>query len=230
MRYPVNDINITNNFGDNPSYYADLSQHPGWSYPGHNGIDFAGNAGDFIFPVEPGIAWVSYEAGGYGNYVKVTHKSGDITYYAHLKTVKTFTGNTLNPTIALGTMGDSGCAFGVHLHLGWKPKKGGAVGYKGYDNPLKFLNGILDNPIQDNPTNQILKPDDFPNSGLVQTLTSLRIRASPSINAPIAGSYASGAAPAYESKIIKDNITWLIIGGLYIAANFNGKPLVKLIQ
>ena len=228
MRYPVIDITITQSWGENPSYYADLSQHPAWSYPGHNGIDFAGAGGTFIYPVEIGIAWVGYEAGGYGNYVRVTHKSGDITYYCHLKTVKSFTGNTVNPNVSIGIMGDSGCAFGVHLHLGWKPKKGGAPGYKGYDDPMKFLDE-KPNP-QPSVEDEEIDTGFFPKSGLVQTLTGLRIRTAPSITAPIAGSYTSGAAPSYDGKVEKDGITWLIVSGLYIAANFNGKPLVKLIN
>lgn len=55
----------------------------------------------------------------YGNFVKVKHDSGIKTLYAHLKygSVNVDNGQKVTKGQKLGTMGDTGNAFGVHLHF-----------------------------------------------------------------------------------------------------------------
>jgi len=55
----------------------------------------------------------------YGNFVKIKHKNGQKTLYAHLKygSVTVKKGDTVSKGEKLGTMGATGKAYGVHLHF-----------------------------------------------------------------------------------------------------------------
>ena len=64
--------------------------------------------------------------GSYGNYVKLKHPDGYCTFYAHLKygTVKVKKGDKVKEKQVLGYMGDTGYAFGAHLHFELRTAKG----------------------------------------------------------------------------------------------------------
>ena len=60
----------------------------------------------------------------YGNYVKVRHPDGTISFYAHLNTVSVDRGDDIDGGDKIGIMGNSGgpwcfagCSKGVHLHF-----------------------------------------------------------------------------------------------------------------
>ncbi len=53
----------------------------------------------------------------YGNYVKLRHSNGYYTLYAHLSTVSVKKGDIVKKGDVLGKMGDSGNAYGAHLHF-----------------------------------------------------------------------------------------------------------------
>ena len=53
----------------------------------------------------------------YGNFVKIKHDDGYYTLYAHLKEVYVKKGDRVNKAARLGYMGDTGNAYGVHLHF-----------------------------------------------------------------------------------------------------------------
>lgn len=56
---------------------------------------------------------------GYGNYVKIRHDDGSVTYYAHLKkwTVAVSVGQRVRCGTRLGLVGSSGYSTGPHLHF-----------------------------------------------------------------------------------------------------------------
>ena len=56
-------------------------------------------------------------SGGYGNWVRVTHPSGETTVYAHLKSVVVTVGQAVDQATLLGTVGDTGNSSGPHLHF-----------------------------------------------------------------------------------------------------------------
>lgn len=64
-----------------------------------------------------------FEKGSYGNYVKLKHKDGYYTMYAHMEynTVKVKVGDKVKRGTRLGYMGNTGYSFGGHLH--WELRK-----------------------------------------------------------------------------------------------------------
>ena len=55
----------------------------------------------------------------YGNFVKIKHENNIQTLYAHMKygSVKVKVGDKVEKGDIIGTMGDTGRAFGIHLHF-----------------------------------------------------------------------------------------------------------------
>ena len=73
----------------------------------------------------------------YGNCVKLKHKDGYYTLYAHLKTVKVKLNEKVKEGQILGYMGDTGNAHGAHLHFELRNTKDEKV------NPTPYLNKDL---------------------------------------------------------------------------------------
>ena len=53
----------------------------------------------------------------WGNYVLIEHENGMYSRYAHLKDVYCKVGETVDENTTIGYMGNSGNAYGVHLHF-----------------------------------------------------------------------------------------------------------------
>lgn len=86
------------------------------------------------------------EGGSYGNYVKLKHSDGYYTLYAHLAygTIKVRKNDKVKKQDKLARMGDTGYAFGVHLH--WEVRNTSDVRI----NPTDYLNKDL--PASPTPT------------------------------------------------------------------------------
>ncbi len=69
----------------------------------------AANTGKVIFADELGI---------YGKLVVIDHGLGLMSLYSHLTDIQTKVGDMLNKGDVLGTTGETGMAFGTHLHFG----------------------------------------------------------------------------------------------------------------
>ena len=54
--------------------------------------------------------------GGYGNYVDVKHKNGDMTRYAHLSKTFVSVGQSVFQRQPIGAIGNTGNSTGPHLH------------------------------------------------------------------------------------------------------------------
>ena len=73
----------------------------------------------------------------YGNCVKIRHEDGYYTLYAHLKTVKVKLKDKITKGQELGYMGDTGNAYGKHLHFEIRDDKDERI------NPTPYLNSDL---------------------------------------------------------------------------------------
>ncbi len=95
----------------------------GTPYAGHRGVDYMVSAGTPIYSVADGVVIESSESGpGWGVYVKIQHNINGVsvtTLYAHMtygtRTVQV--GDRVSAGQVIGQVGETGRAFGAHLHL-----------------------------------------------------------------------------------------------------------------
>ncbi|MFC0625774.1 M23 family metallopeptidase [Kribbella deserti] len=93
--------------GHSPSYYS---------------LDFNWGSGsdDLGKPVKTSAAGTviisSYDAGGYGNYIRIAHGDGWHTLYAHLQSRGVAAGARVSDNQQIGRVGSTGNSSGPHLH------------------------------------------------------------------------------------------------------------------
>lgn len=78
----------------------------------------------------------------YGNYVKIKQKNGKTALYAHMKygSIKVNKGQYIEKGTIIGTIGETGNAYGKHLHLEIQTSNNVK------ENPIISLNAQVDNP------------------------------------------------------------------------------------
>jgi murein DD-endopeptidase MepM/ murein hydrolase activator NlpD len=142
LNYPCK-APISQYFGENPVAYAK------WDYPGHNGLDLAAPFQTLISPVYPGkVEKIAYESGGYGIYIVIAHCDGLFrTYYCHLDRVLVPVSALVTGSDAIAQSGSSGFSTGPHLHLGLRIATNLSPQYKGYIDPLPYLQGPAKLPV-----------------------------------------------------------------------------------
>lgn len=105
----------------------------------HKGVDLVGKKSKHIYPINNGtVVRVSYDSGGYGNYVIVDHGNKYWSLYAHMKTVYVKKGQSVNKNTIIGIEGSTGHSTGSHLHL--EVRKGSNSSSNTID-PITFLSG-----------------------------------------------------------------------------------------
>ena len=96
-----------------------------------------------IYAAKTGTVIVSEYHRSYGNYVVISHGSGNTTLYAHMSKRSVSVGQRVNQGDVLGVTGSTGNSTGPHLHFeitennqiinplndGAAPKKGYLTGY-----------------------------------------------------------------------------------------------------
>ncbi|WP_329020885.1 peptidoglycan DD-metalloendopeptidase family protein [Streptomyces sp. NBC_01601] len=88
-----------------------------WSSGYHTGIDFEVPTGTSIHAIGPGKVVAAGPGGAYGNQVVIRHSDGKYSQYAHMSKVKVSVGDSVNGGQIIGLSGETGNAFGPHLHL-----------------------------------------------------------------------------------------------------------------
>ncbi|WP_431930282.1 murein hydrolase activator EnvC family protein [Micromonospora sp. RP3T] len=94
-------------------------------YDNHDGYDIAGNYRSVISAAYAGsVSYIGWDAGGYGNFVIITHTSGWSTLYGHLDgfVSRMRVGEYFNRGDGIGYMGYTGGVSppgigGTHLHF-----------------------------------------------------------------------------------------------------------------
>ena len=110
----------------------------------HKGTDI-GRVGytSSVYAAKAGTVIVSQYSSSYGNYVVVSHGSGNTTLYGHMSSRKVEVGQYVNQGDVIGITGSTGNSTGPHLHFevtengvrvnplshGAEPKKGYLSGY-----------------------------------------------------------------------------------------------------
>jgi murein DD-endopeptidase MepM/ murein hydrolase activator NlpD len=102
-------------------------------YRPHHGVDYAAPRGTPVSTVGDGTVLVAGYKRGNGNYVKIKHPNGYITYYLHLDKIKKGIrkGRRVSQGQVIGTVGSTGYATGPHLD--YRVKINGT-----FVNPLKL--------------------------------------------------------------------------------------------
>lgn len=83
----------------------------------HTGIDLAAEQGTAVYPALSGYVRLADYNSSYGNHLRILHKDGTETLYAHLQYLFVSQGETVQQTTLLGTVGKTGNTTGPHLHF-----------------------------------------------------------------------------------------------------------------
>jgi murein DD-endopeptidase MepM/ murein hydrolase activator NlpD len=84
----------------------------------HGGIDIADSWKAQVWAIGPGVVTFAGNQGAtYGLSVLIQHPNGWVSRYGHLSGIYVRTGDRVVGGKLIGQMGDSGYAFGTHLHL-----------------------------------------------------------------------------------------------------------------
>ena len=109
----------------------------------HTGLDFRAAYGTPIHSVLAGVVVFAGNTGDWaGNHVAVRHVDGTTTMYSHMSRMAVATGQTVQTGQVIGYVGQTGRAFGAHLHFEVYPRgtRYGDV-YKAV-NPTPYLRSI----------------------------------------------------------------------------------------
>jgi len=111
MKTPVNGARISSRYG--------MRRHPVLGYSKmHKGIDFAAPRGTPIYAAGDGVIEKARRFGSFGNYVKIRHRRGLETAYAHMQKFnrKIREGRRVKQGQIIGYIGTTGRSTGPHLH------------------------------------------------------------------------------------------------------------------
>lgn len=123
---PVSGYTITSAFGLRKAPTKGASTN-------HQGIDMACPSGTPIYATRSGtVTKASYQAGGAGYYVSISHGDGFASIYMHMTRYVVAAGQSVSQGQLIGYVGSTGVSTGPHLHFG--------ISYGGtYVNPMAYL-------------------------------------------------------------------------------------------
>ena len=103
----------------------------------HKGVDIGGvGYTTEVHAAKAGTVIVSQRSSSYGEYVVVSHGSGNTTLYAHMSSRSVSVGDYVDQGDVLGITGSTGISSGPHLHFEIT-ENGSRV------NPLNYLTGYI---------------------------------------------------------------------------------------
>lgn len=135
LYWPTDYPKVTQSFGANPEIYSK------WGLPGHEGVDIRAPMNTNVYACADGeIYFLIDEAAGhpYGKHVRIRHKGGFRTVYAHLARVEVEIGEVVKSGQIIGKANSTGNSTGSHLHL--TLKKEGATARK----ETQFKGDVID--------------------------------------------------------------------------------------
>ena len=84
----------------------------------HKGVDIGGvGYTTEVHAAKAGTVIVAQHSSSYGNYVVVSHGSGNTTLYGHMSSLKVSVGQSVAQGDVLGITGSTGISSGPHLHF-----------------------------------------------------------------------------------------------------------------
>jgi len=117
----VNDPYVTQHWGNNPTYYGQFCERPGFCLKGHDGVDIRAATGTQVRAVADGLVTRVHtdpNSHNYGLHVYITHEAdNELTGYAHLSQILVALGQRVMAGEVIGLSGNTGVSFGPHLHF-----------------------------------------------------------------------------------------------------------------
>ena len=130
--WPVSSRKINSPFGPRNTGIAGASTN-------HKGVDIGGvYYSSQVHAAKAGTVIISQYSSSYGNYVVISHGSGNTTLYAHMSSRSVSVGQTVAQGAVIGITGSTGISSGPHLHFEIT-ENGVRV------DPLKYLTGYIRN-------------------------------------------------------------------------------------
>jgi murein DD-endopeptidase MepM/ murein hydrolase activator NlpD len=108
---PTTGFHISTWFGEAGGY---------WSSGYHTGIDFATAYGTPVVAVSNLTVVQTGWDGPYGNQIRLKLENGDEVWYNHLSSIEVTVGETVLKGQEIGRVGDTGNAYGYHLHFEYR--------------------------------------------------------------------------------------------------------------
>ena len=111
----------------------------------HTGFDFSAGIGTPVRAPTAGVvttAGLGPASGWAGNYVAIRYPDGSHTLMAHMSTVSVSVGQTVSPCQVVGAVGQTGRAFGPHLHFEVYPAGVAPGDVYSAVNPTSWLNAL----------------------------------------------------------------------------------------
>jgi murein DD-endopeptidase MepM/ murein hydrolase activator NlpD len=93
---------------------------PYWSSGYHTGVDFATAYGTPAVAVTNAVVVQTGWDGPYGNQVRLQLENGDEVWYNHLSSIDVVTGQQVVKGQQVGRVGETGNAYGAHLHFEYR--------------------------------------------------------------------------------------------------------------
>lgn len=130
--WPVSSHKINSPFGPRNTGIAGASTN-------HKGVDIGGvGYTSQVCAAKAGTVIVSQKSNSYGNYVVISHGSGNTTLYGHMSSRSVSVGTYVNQGDVIGITGSTGISSGPHLHFEIT-ENGVRI------NPLNYLTGYIKN-------------------------------------------------------------------------------------
>ena len=86
----------------------------------HLGVDYGAPSGTAVRSVGDGVVELAGVQNGYGNVIKIKHRSDTSTVYAHLSRINVHQGQSVTQGQNIGAVGSTGWATGPHLHFEYR--------------------------------------------------------------------------------------------------------------
>ncbi|MCE3037215.1 M23 family metallopeptidase [Helicobacter sp. faydin-H20] len=112
---PLKKAQVVGSFGDDRTY---LYKDKKFSHSMHLGLDIANYKNAPILSTNAGEVLFTGLLGVYGNTVLIDHGMGLSSLYSHMSEFEVKAGDVINAYTEIGKTGQTGWAFGDHLHLG----------------------------------------------------------------------------------------------------------------
>ncbi|MEJ2488128.1 MAG: M23 family metallopeptidase, partial [Anaerolineales bacterium] len=132
--WPTDYTTILQPFGDHPEIYMQ------YGLPGHEGVDIRAPHGSNIYACAEGEVYLVEDGThghNYGRQVRIRHKEGYRTIYAHLERVLVRVGDRVKARQLIGRADSTGNSTGNHLHLTLKKDHASDKGETDY--PLDII-------------------------------------------------------------------------------------------